>query len=595
MILVFGGTTEGRKAVKELEEAGNTYFYSTKGNEQDVTFRFGEHIEGELDAQAMTKLCEEKGIRLIVDAAHPFAQQLHETIEKVSLQSDIPVIRFERIYHQCADEHICWCDNYAEAVEKIKEKTLFATTGVKSIMKIKPLERKGVTVFYRILPRKSSIDMAHSQGADDAHLMFYRQDEDETAVLSKLRPDAILLKESGESGGFDAKVNAAEQLNIKIYAIRRPHTPSSFVCVNGEHGLRRMIEKMLPEFYPLHSGLTTGTCAAAAALASAIRLIKDETPNVVSVTLPNGETIPVDVEYHDGYASVKKDSGDDPDVTNGIRVCSSVVFGGDDNNIEIKGGEGVGTITLPGFDYPPGEAAINRVPRQMIRQNIESSLHTHKGLIVTVFIPGGCEIALHTFNPRLGITGGISVVGVSGIIKPYSKEGFLDSIRKCMCVAKASGCDRVVINSGAKSERIIKKIYPDLPSQVFIEYGNFIGDTITMADEEGIPNVTLGIMLGKAVKLAAGNLDTHSKNVTMDKTFILQMLTEAGCSHETKKMACEMTLARELWKIIPTTKVEAFASVVINHCMSHCAPLLHGGALTILLIDEEGNVYGKKE
>ena len=176
---------------------------------------------------------------------------------------------------------------------------------------------------------------------------------------------------------------------------------------------------------------------------------------------------------------------------------------------------------------------------------------------------------------------------MSGIVKPFSEEAFIDSIRKCMEVAKASGSERVVINSGGKSERFVKTMYPDLPQQAFVEYGNYIGDTLKIANELGIKNITLGVMLGKAVKLAAGNLDTHSRKTTMDKAFIQQMLEEAGISIDIS----DMTLARELWERIPESKRTEFACTVIRHCYEHCAPLLPNGELTILLIDDNGKIY----
>jgi cobalt-precorrin-5B (C1)-methyltransferase len=187
----------------------------------------------------------------------------------------------------------------------------------------------------------------------------------------------------------------------------------------------------------------------------------------------------------------------------------------------------------------------------------------------------------------LGIEGGISIIGVSGIVKPFSEEAFIDSIRKCMEVAKASGSERVVINSGGKSERFVKTRYPDLPQQAFVEYGNYIGDTLKIANELDIKNITLGVMLGKAVKLAAGNLDTHSRKTTMDKAFIQQMLQESGVSIDIS----DMTLARELWDLLSNGQKVDFARVVVGHCLEHCQPLVEKESLTILLIDDEGNIY----
>ena len=574
MVLVFGGTTEGRKAVEVLEEAGTTYYYSTKMGEQDIALHHGERIDGAMDAEAMQTFCHEHDIRLMVDAAHPFASQLHKTIAQISEKQNIPVIRYERIYPPRSAD-ITWIDDYSQVPTDIH--SLLATTGVQSISKLKYLETKGIKVIYRILNRESSIHLAHQQGATDEQLCFYPQ---------MAEAEAVLMKESGESGGFSEKIAEAKEKGMRIFALKRPEL-SFRHCVNGPYGLRRAVEKLLPEFYPLHSGLTTGTCATAAAVAATLRLIKGETPDEVPVLLPNGETIMVAIGYGEGYAYCIKEAGDDPDVTNGLEIRASVEPA---ESFEIYGGKGVGKFTLPGFDYPPGEAAINKAPREMIRHNLEPLNIDYSPLTITISVPQGAEIALRTFNPRLGIEGGISIIGVSGIVKPFSEEAFIDSIRKCMTIAKASGSERVVINSGGKSERFVKSLYPNLPQQAFVEYGNYIGETLKMANELGFKYVTLGVMLGKAVKLADGHLDTHSRKTTMDKGFIAQLLKESGCDNDINNI----TLARELWAMIPSDKVNTFASTIIHHCAEYCNPLLPNGNLTILLIDDEGRIYNSK-
>jgi len=225
----------------------------------------------------------------------------------------------------------------------------------------------------------------------------------------------------------------------------------------------------------------------------------------------------------------------------------------------------------------------------MIRRNLSRLATPTTPLRVTISVPQGEAIARRTFNPRLGIEGGISIIGVSGIVKPFSEEAFIDSIRKCMTIAKASGSERVVINSGGKSERFVRALYPNLPQQAFVEYGNYIGETLKMAHELDIREVTLGVMLGKAVKLAAGHLDTHSRKATMDKAFIQQMLHEADCQADLEKI----TLARELWQVIPADKIEDFCHVVLQHCMDHCRPLVPQANLTILLIDDDGIIHSQ--
>ena len=592
MILVFGGTTEGRKAVEVLEEAGTTYYYSTKTGEQDIALHHGIRLDGAMDCEAMLACCREKGIRLMVDAAHPFAAQLHKTIAQVSESLNIPTIRYERIYPP-RDPDITWIDDYSQVPRNIR--SLLATTGVQSISKLKPIEAEGIRVVYRILNRESSIALAKQQGATEEQLCYYPQ----TAEA-----EAILMKESGCSGGFVEKVAEAKSKGMRIIAIKRPELPFN-CCVDGPHGLRRMVERLLPEFYPLHSGLTTGTCATAAAIAATRQLTKGETPAEVPVVLPDGETIQVAVGYGEDYAYCIKEAGDDPDVTDGIEIRAKCQMRNEkwemsnrrsrfdlgqrngneemrnDSQLIIYGGEGVGRFTLPGFDYPPGEPAINRGPRQMMQENIRENV------CITISVPDGAEIAKKTFNPRLGIEGGISIIGVSGIVKPFSEEAFIESIRKCMEVAKASGSERVVINSGAKSERFVKERYPTLPRQAFVEYGNYIGETLRMAEELGFSDVTLGVMLGKAVKLAQGHLDTHSRRAVMDKDFVRQMLEEADISLDISRI----TLARELWEQIPEEHVERFCHVVLRHCEQHCLPLLGNTRLTLLLIGDDGTIH----
>ena len=596
MILVFGGTTEGRIAIKKLEEAGNPYYYSTRGDEQEVVLHHGTRLIGAMDVEQLKAFCQEHAIKLLIDAGHPFAEVLHQTVAEVATQLSIPAIRFERIFPP-RDPGIIWCDDYTDAIQQVQQhnvKRLLALTGVQTIAKLKPLVDKGIDCYFRILNRESSLKIAHENGISDDHILFY--DTEHNNHLLDVAPfDAMITKESGVSGGFQEKVNEAKEQGMQIFAICRPETSPVFHTVNGEHGLRRMVEKLLPEFYPLHSGITTGTCATAAAIA-AMYQIDGQHPQTVPVILPDGESIHVEVHYGDNYAYVLKDSGDDPDITKGIEIRASVELVPKDTPITpedqvdddhllprilIRGGEGIGRITLPGFDYPPGSAAINKVPRQMIRQNLRLFQYNGQSLLVTISIPAGTEIAHKTFNPRLGIVGGISVVGVSGIIQPFSIEGFINSIKKCMNVAKAMGCQHLVLHSGAMSEKILQERHPDLPTQAFVEYGNYIGEALRLANEMKFQEITIGIMLGKAVKLAEGHLDTHSREATMNKDFIKEMMREAGCSEDTWLLADNLNMARDLISLLPQKELNAFVAVVLRHCYEHCAPLLTKGKLNL--------------
>lgn len=631
MILILGGTTEGRKAVSIAEEAGKPYYYSTKGDEQEISLQHGIRLTGALTQTTMKAFCRKNGIRLLVDAAHPFAEQLHTTVTAVSQALGIPCVRYERMYddlfklfnEETYDEYpLKLREKYEELSELLNEEGIhrvLALTGVQSIPKLKPFwKKKESECYFRILDRESSREIARKAGFPEDRLVYYTPGEENLPeLLRQLAPEVVLLKESGVSGGFSEKVNIITGQGIRLYILLRPSLPPYDQTVNGVNGMRRAIEHFLPDFLPLRSGLTTGTCATAAASAALRKLLSPIPGNRiedVSVLLPNGEKIAVPVHSVTGSftdrrmevsCTVIKDGGDDPDVTNGLPIVATVSIdlseekphtGGERKPvIQIHGGQGIGTVTLPGLGLEVGGPAINTTPRQMITENLLHILDRHTPvptahIHVILSVPGGEEVAARTFNPRLGVVGGISIIGTSGIVKPFSSEAFLNSIRKEMSVARATGSPRIVINSGAKSEKYIRSLYPELPSQAFVHYGNFIGETIRIAAELGIRQLTLGVMIGKAVKLAEGHLDTHSKKVTMNKEFLKEIARQAGCNTATVTAIEGITLARELWELLPEAELQAFCSLLIEQCHRHCDPLLPNGELTILLITEEGKV-----
>ena len=616
MILILGGTTEGRLATNTLDESGSPFYYSTRGDEQEVSLHHGIRLQGGMDAETMELFCRQKEIRLLVDAAHPFAEELHRNVATVGQRLQIPVIRLERIYPPRTACPAIWCAGYDEAVKKILQShpaSLLLLTGLQSIARLAALWKdENIRCYCRILDRDSSRLLADRQGFPRERLCYYHEGEDERIVMEQLHPEAIILKESGLSGGFKEKVEVATSLGIQVFAIQRPPLPPSFITVTGRHGLRRQVEQLLPEFYPQHTGLTTGTCATAATVAAVWKALDDNTPDTFPVLLPDGEilTIPARpterILSADGKTVVAsaftvKDAGDDPDITNGMTIEARVTLhlssAATSLSIHIDGGCGVGRVTLPGLGIEVGQAAINASPRRMIENSIRHLLHSLPmkanpvSIDVLISVPGGEEIARRTFNPRLGIEGGISIIGTSGIVKPFSTDAFIRSIAKSMEVARATGSPRVVINSGAKSERFVRAYYPELPPQAFVHYGNFIGETLKLADSLKLPRITLGVMIGKAVKLAEGHLDTHSRQVTMNRNFIISMAREAGCGEDVCTRIDGITLARELWDLIPASLLPTFTQTVIDHCYHHCAPLLHHGELTILLISEDGRIY----
>ena len=267
MILILGGTTEGRLAVRVADAAGPPYWYSTRGDLQQVECRNGTHITGAMDEAAMASFCSENGIRLLIDAAHPFAAELHRTVASVAESLDLPVVRVERTYSR-EDASIRWCEDYGDAVRQLEADgiaRLLALTGVQTIGKLRPYWSHH-DCWFRILRRDESLEKARQQGFLEDRLVYF-EEEDETSLISRLKPQAILTKESGDSGGFAGKVAAAVAAGIPVYAVRRPALPSGFELVTGEHGLRKAIERLVPGFFPLRSGFTTGACATAVAAA----------------------------------------------------------------------------------------------------------------------------------------------------------------------------------------------------------------------------------------------------------------------------------------------------------------------------------------
>lgn len=592
MILILGGTTEGRKAVAVADEAGHPFYYSTLHDFQQVESKNGVHVSGQLDAQRMRQFCEEHGIKLIVDAAHPFAVGLHATTAEVGEGLGIPVVRFERRYPP-RNKNLIYCDDYADAVQKMQADgvgRLLALTGVQTIGKLREFW-SGRETWFRILNREDSREKALKQGFDSQRLVYYDDKEPEGELFARIKPDAIITKESGESGGFAEKVKAALDLGIKVYVVKRPELPASFITVDGEFGLRKQIERLLPGYFKLRSGFTTGACATAAARAALIALMSGEEPREVLITIPNGERLPLSIESvvigdDSATATVVKDAGDDPDVTNGCHVRVAVRLN-DCNEIRFFGGEGIGTVTLPGLGLEVGQPAINPMPRKMIGEELAKIYEG--GVDVTVSIPEGVDLAEKTFNPRVGVVGGISVIGTLGVVRPFSHEAFIETIRRQLDVCLALGIDTVVFNSGAKSEKMVRAMYPDIPSQAFIHYGNAIGEALKLAADMGVRHVIIGLMIGKAVKLAEGNLDTHSHNVTMNRAFIAELATESGCSAAALKTIHGLNLARQLWTELRASDSALLLPAILKRCAAVCTTV-YPYTLTPLLISEAGQV-----
>ncbi|MGI3167961.1 cobalt-precorrin-5B (C(1))-methyltransferase [Pseudooceanicola sp. C21-150M6] len=272
---------------------------------------------------------------------------------------------------------------------------------------------------------------------------------------------------------------------------------------------------------PLRRGWSTGACAAAATRAALLDLWFGERPGTVRITLPRGETPDFVIAERDAgqgwaEAAVIKDAGDDPDVTHGalirVRVAPS------DTGVIFRAGEGVGTVTKPGLPVPPGEPAINPVPRAMMT-GIVQELATRSGqpaaVEITVSVPDGARIAQSTWNPRLGIVGGLSILGTTGIVRPFSCSAWIASIHRGIDVARAGGLTHVAGCTGATSESVVRQLY-GLPDHALLDMGDFAGGMLKYLARHPVARVTIGGGLGKMTKLAQGAVDLHSARSQVD-------------------------------------------------------------------------------
>ena len=272
---------------------------------------------------------------------------------------------------------------------------------------------------------------------------------------------------------------------------------------------------------PLRRGWTTGACATAATRAALMMLWGEGQPRRVRITLPRGERPEFEIthaEQGDGWseAGVIKDAGDDPDVTHGALIKARVAVSG--GGIVFRAGEGVGTVTMPGLPIPPGEPAINPVPRQMLSETVAemaARLGQTEDVEITISIPGGAKLAQQTWNPRLGIKGGLSILGTTGIVRPFSCAAWIASIHRGIDVARADGLTHVAGCTGATSEKAVQSLY-GLPDHAMLDMGDFAGGLLKYLAKHPVPHITIGGGIGKMTKLAQGARDLHSGRSQVD-------------------------------------------------------------------------------
>lgn len=352
---------------------------------------------------------------------------------------------------------------------------------------------------------------------------------------------------------------------------------------------------------PLKRGWTTGTCAAGAAKAAFAALVTGIFPDPVEVELPSGARPAFALAMHERSAEsvtagIVKDAGDDPDVTHGALVRATVRRGLAGAGVTFKAGEGVGTVTRPGLPIPPGEPAINPVPRRMIAAGIAEVAAAHgvaADAEVEISIEHGAALALKTLNPRLGIVGGLSVLGTTGIVVPYSCAAWIHSIHRGIDVARAMGLDHVAGATGSASEAAVQKLH-GLDEVALIDMGDFVGGMLKYVHTHPVPKVTVAGGVAKMTKLAQGFLDLHSKRGSADLPALGRLAAEAGADADLCTRIASANMVAEAFQIA------AAAGVPLGDCVARAAWTTAARALDradvlleITVFDRDGALMGR--
>jgi len=351
----------------------------------------------------------------------------------------------------------------------------------------------------------------------------------------------------------------------------------------------------------LRRGWTTGACATAAAKAAYTALLTGEFPDPVTIRLPGGQepAFALDRErLGEGVAEagVIKDAGDDPDVTHGALVIARLRAAPAGSGVTFRAGEGVGTVTKPGLPIPPGEPAINPVPRQMMRDAVGEVAAEHGAsgdVEIEIAVPGGEILAQKTWNPRLGILGGLSILGTTGIVIPYSCSAWIHSIHRGIDVARAVGHRHVAASVGAASEQLVRTLY-GLPETALIDMGDFAGGTLKYLRRHPLPKVTLSGGFAKMSKLAQGHLDLHSGRSQVDKGFLAGILADLGAEPALAARAASANSGLEILQLAREAGLpvgDRVAALARDQALAQ----LRGAdvAVEILICDREGRLIGR--
>ena len=351
----------------------------------------------------------------------------------------------------------------------------------------------------------------------------------------------------------------------------------------------------------LRTGFTTGTSAAAASVAAVLSIINQKKTESVDVLLPKKSRIKINInscefEKNKAHCSVIKDAGDDPDVTHGAEIVVDLELTPNPNSIEIDGGEGVGRVTKPGIGLDIGQAAINPTPRKMIIENLTEvgkEILEKNGIKVIISVPKGKELGPKTDNPRIGIVDGISILGTSGIVMPYSTASFAAAIRQQLDVVLSMGDNTVVLTTGGRSEDFARNVF-DLPDHSFVQFGDFSGYTISQCAKKGMSKAHVGGFIGKFAKMATGVKQTHVKGSKVNMDFLSELAKKCKADEDVVQKIKNANTARNVQEIILENNIDGFfdliCSEVYKQMRGHSENKI---PIEIILFNFDGNILAR--
>lgn len=345
----------------------------------------------------------------------------------------------------------------------------------------------------------------------------------------------------------------------------------------------------------MRHGYTTGACSTAVTKAALTALITGDALEEATISLPIGRdaTFTIDkyeITENSVSAETIKDAGDDPDATHLARIISTVSWV-DTPGIILDGGVGVGRVTKAGLPVPVGQAAINPVPHKMILTTVQQTLeefHVNRGVKVVISVPAGEEIAKKTLNGRLGIVGGISILGTRGTVVPFSSSAYMASIVQAISVAKAAGCDHLVLTTGGRSEKYAMGLLEGLPEEAFIEMGDFVGFSLKQCKSQGIKKVSLVGMMGKFSKVAQGVMMVHSKSAPVDFGFLAEIAKSVGADEDLIEEIQNANTASQVGDMMSEMNNNEFFNKLCQFCCYSSLNKVKGG------IEMETAIYSLK-